>query len=48
MGEKYKIFQGMSKWGHAEDAFQSWAKWLRQMVDEVRGTQSYSFLKKKK
>ncbi len=36
-GEKYKIIQGMSKWGHAEDAFKKWATRLRAWLDETHG-----------
>jgi hypothetical protein len=35
--EKYKVFKGMSKWGHAKDAFKFWAKRLRNWLDEVHG-----------
>lgn len=35
--EKYKIKKGMSKWGHAKDAFEFWAKRLRFFLDEAHG-----------
>ncbi|OEU44504.1 MAG: hypothetical protein BBJ60_11615 [Desulfobacterales bacterium S7086C20] len=34
---KYKIVKGMTKWGHAKDAFGFWAKRLRKWLDEVHG-----------
>jgi hypothetical protein len=34
---KYKIVKGMTKWGHAKDAFNFWAKRLRKWLDEVHG-----------
>jgi Protein of unknown function (DUF3313) len=36
-GAKYKVVSGMSKWGHANDAFKKWAKSLREWLDEVHG-----------
>lgn len=36
-GAKYKVVKGMSKWGHAEDAFNYWAKRLRKFLDEAHG-----------
>jgi hypothetical protein len=36
---KYQIVKGMSKWGHAEDAFNFWAKRLRKKLDEIHGAQ---------
>ena len=36
-GPKYKVVKGMSKWGHAEDAFNYWAKRLRKFMDEAHG-----------
>jgi hypothetical protein len=36
-GEKYKVVKGMRKWGHAEDAFNYWAKRLRKWLDEQHG-----------
>jgi hypothetical protein len=36
-GEKYKVIKGMSKWGHAKDAFMMWATSLREWLDEVHG-----------
>ena len=36
-GAKYKVVKGMSKWGHAEDAFNYWAKRLRKFMDEAHG-----------
>jgi hypothetical protein len=35
--EKYKVIKGMKKWGHAKDAFEYWAKRLRQWLDEKHG-----------
>jgi hypothetical protein len=32
---KYKVVKGMRKWGHAEDAFNFWAKRLRKFLDEA-------------
>lgn len=37
MAGKYKVIKGMSKWGHAEDAFNYWAKRLRKWLDEMHG-----------
>ena len=34
---KYKVVKGMRKWGHAEDAFNYWAKRLRKFLDEAHG-----------
>jgi hypothetical protein len=36
-GAKYKVVKGMRKWGHAEDAFNYWAKRLRKFMDEAHG-----------
>ncbi len=36
-GEKYKVVKGMSKWGHTKDAFNFWAKKLRERLDEFHG-----------
>jgi hypothetical protein len=35
--EKYKIEKGMSKWGHAKDAFRFWAKRFRSWLDAQHG-----------
>jgi len=35
--EKYKLINGMSKWGHVKDAFDFWAKRLRAFLDEAHG-----------
>ena len=37
MAAKRKVFKGMRKWGHAEDAFNYWAKRLRKFLDEAHG-----------
>jgi hypothetical protein len=36
-GAKYQVVKGMRKWGHAEDAFNYWAKRLRKFLDEAHG-----------
>ena len=36
-GAKYELIQGMSKWGHAEEAFEFWAKRLRKWLDDQHG-----------
>ena len=36
-GTKYKITKTMTKWGQAEDIFNSWAKRLRKFLDEAHG-----------
>ena len=33
-GAKYQVVKGMRKWGHAEDAFNRWAKRLRKWLDD--------------
>jgi hypothetical protein len=35
--EKFKVIEGMNKWGHAKDAFKFWAKRLRSWMDEQHG-----------
>jgi hypothetical protein len=35
--EKYKIVKGMSKYGHAKDAFKFWAERFRKWLDEQHG-----------
>jgi hypothetical protein len=35
--EKYKVAKGMSKWGHAKDAFNFWAKRFRTWLDAQHG-----------
>ena len=34
---KAKVIKGMTKWGHAKDAFNFWAKRLRKWLDEAHG-----------
>jgi hypothetical protein len=34
---KAKVIKGMSKWGHAKDSFNFWAKRLRKWLDEAHG-----------
>jgi hypothetical protein len=41
-GEKFKVIQGMDRWGHAEDAFRFWAKSLRGWLDKTCGRISMS------
>ena len=36
-GEKYKVFEGMTKWGHVKDAFEFWAGRFRKKLDEIHG-----------
>jgi hypothetical protein len=36
-GKKYQVVKGAQKWGHAEAAFDFWAKRLRTWLDEVHG-----------
>jgi len=37
VAEKYKLIEGMSKWGHVKDAFKFWANRLRIVLDEAHG-----------
>ncbi len=35
--EKYKVFKGMSKWGHTKEVFKIWGKHLRDWLDKIHG-----------
>jgi len=36
-GKKYKIHDGLTKWGYTKDVFSFWAKRLRKFLDEAHG-----------
>lgn len=36
-GKKYKVQDGLTKWGYTEDVFNFWAKRLRKFLDEAHG-----------
>jgi hypothetical protein len=36
-GAKYKVYDGLTKWGYTKDVFSFWAKRLRKFLDEAHG-----------
>jgi len=36
-GKKYKVHDGLTKWGYTKDVFDFWAKRLRKFMDEAHG-----------
>ena len=37
VSKKYKVHDGLTKWGYTKDVFEFWAKRLRKFLDEAHG-----------